>query len=137
MKKQMVRRCSALGVLLLVLLTQPAMAHPTQSFRACTVHVPGMCISSGATFLHGDLVRVKGRVVPAHADSQARVLRQDPGSDGWHRVGLVNISPEGRMSFAWRTRRADAVQNAPYLFKFRILGHGTSNTTNAWVIFGE
>ena len=37
----------------------------------------------------------------------------------------------------WRTDQGDAVQDAPYLFRFRILGHGASNPTEAYILFGE
>lgn len=128
---------SGVAALLVLPITQPVSAHPTQSFRACTVHIPGTCVARGAAFDYGDTVRVKGKVIPAHAGSAARVLRRDPHSTDWIRVGQVSVSSQGRMKFSWRTRRADAVQDAPYLFKFKIPGHGTSNKTEAYVLFGE
>jgi hypothetical protein len=128
---------SGVAALIMLSLAQPASAHPTRSFRACTVHIPGTCISRGAAFNYGDTVRIKGKVVPAHAGSTARVLRRDPHATDWIRVGQVNVSSQGRMRFSWRTRRADAVQDEPYLFKFKIPGHGTSDKTEAYVLFGE
>ena len=52
-------------------------------------------------------------------------------------VGTVTVSARGTMRFAWETTRQDPVQDAPYLFKFRIPGHGHSNRTEAFVLFGE
>jgi hypothetical protein len=114
-----------------------ASAHPTTSFNACTVHIPGMCISRGATHNYGDTILIKGRVKPAHSRLMANVLRRRPHGHIWIKVASVNISDLGRMHFAWKTHLSDAVQDAPYLFEFRIPGHGTSNKTEAYVIAGE
>jgi hypothetical protein len=127
----------SLSLVTLLAIGPASSAHPTRAFRACTVHVPRMCIPRGAVFHFGDRVKVRGVVVPAHAGADARVLRQDPHSTEWHRVGTVTVSDQGRMRFTWRTRRADAVQDAPYRFRFRIPGHGRSNATEALVLFGE
>ena len=115
----------------------PAAAHEPRRFEACTVQLPGTCMDRGASFLYGDTVVVRGRVEPPHAGRVARVLRRDPGSDVWRRAGTVTVSDRGRMRFVWHTTRADAVQNAPYLFRFRIPGHGASDRTEAYVLFGE
>lgn len=133
------KRALALSLIGLVWLaaSQPAAAHPPRSFEACTVHVPGRCFDRGAAFDYGDTVVIKARVAPVHAARTARVQRLDPGSDTWAVVGTVDISAEGRMGFSWETRRADAVQDEPYLFRFRIPGHGPSNRTEAFVLFGE
>ncbi len=116
---------------------RPADAHPTERFGACTRHLPGMCMPIGAAFDYGDLVVVRGKARPPHAGSIAQVLRQRPHGFVFKRVGQVRVSSSGRMKFRWFTTRASAVQDAPYLFKFRIRGHGTSEPTEAYVLFGE
>ncbi len=42
-----------------------------------------------------------------------------------------------RAKWRWHTRRRDAVQGAPYLLRFKIPGHGRSDTVEAWVLLGE
>lgn len=123
--------------LAVVSLAPGAVAHEPRRFRACTVQVPGSCLSRGAAFISGDRVVIRGRVEPLHAGHVARVLRRDPGSTDWAVVGTVTVSDRGTMRFAWETTRQDAVQDAPYLFRFRIPGHGHSNRTEAFVLFGE
>jgi len=137
-RRSLVRRSiTGLPALSLLVLAQPAAAHPTQSFRACTAHTTGPCTERGAAFSFGDVVLVRGAVVPAHAGRVARVLRQDPHTKVWTRVGEVTVSDMGTMRLRWRTHRPDAVQDAPYLFRFTIPGHGRSNATEAFVLFGE
>lgn len=114
-----------------------AVGHEPRSFEACTVQEPGSCMSIGAAFIYGDRVVVRGKVRPTHAGRVARVLRRDPHSTDWNVVATVTVSDRGRMRFVWETTRDDAVQDAPYLFRFRIPGHGRSNTTEAFVLFGE
>jgi len=117
---------------------QAASAHETSRFRACTVHhVPGSCFTIGAAFVYGNSVKVRAVAEPVHAGYEARVQRRDPHSQTWARVGAVTVSAAGRMRYVWRTRYGDAVQDAPYLFRFRIPGHGKSNKTEAYVLFGE
>ncbi len=41
------------------------------------------------------------------------------------------------MRYTWETTYEDAVQNRPYLFKFKIVNHGVSNGVQVWVLFGE
>jgi hypothetical protein len=129
-----------LGVLVVVLsvlsMAQAASAHDTTSFRACTVSRGG-CGTIGSAFLYGDTVIVRGQVRPPHAGYTARVLRRDPRSDGWVKVAEVTVSESGTMRYRWRTEYEDADQRRPYLFRFKIPGHGTSNTTEAYVLFGE
>ena len=112
-------------------------AHPARDFNACTQHSRRLCIDRGATFHYGNLVVVKGHVRPNHTHQDAVVLRQRPHSSVWRRVDTVRISDVGRMRYEWRTDEGDAVQDAPYLFRFRIRGHGVSNRTEAYVLFGE
>ena len=88
------------------------------------------------SYLYGDTVILKGRVTPA-GSSEAVVLRKTPGEDTWERMGTVPVSDTGRMKWRWRTRYRDAVQDAPYLLRFRIPGHGKSEAVEAYVLFGE
>ncbi len=129
----------AVGVLVVVLVAllvaQPAAAHDARRFRACTAS--GGCFTIGAAFLYGDTVVVRAKVRPPHAGYVASVLRRAPRSDRWVRVARVTVSASGRMRYRWRTEREDAVQDRPYLFRFKIPGHGTSNRTEAYVLFGE
>jgi hypothetical protein len=111
-------------------------AHPTRDFDACT-QTRRLCIDRGAAFDYGSLVIVKGHVRPAHSHQDAVVLRKRPHASVWRRVDTVGISDGGRMRYRWRTDHGDAVQDAPYLFRFRIRGHGVSNGTEAYVLFGE
>jgi hypothetical protein len=130
------RRVGVIVVALLALsLAQPAAAHDATRFRACTVS--GGCSRIGAAFLYGDTVVIRAKVRPPHAGYVASVLRRAPRSDRWVRVARVTVSDSGRMRYRWRTEREDAVQDRPYRFRFRIQGHGTSNSTEAYVLFGE
>ena len=112
-------------------------AHPAQDFDACTEQTRRICNDRGAAFDYGSRVTIKGHVRPAHSHQDAIVLRQKPHSRVWRRVDTVPISDSGRMRYQWRTDREDAVQDAPYLFRFRIREHGVSNITEAYVLFGE
>jgi len=137
-------------VLALCVVAAPSSAHQTTEFTACTVHTPGHCIKMGAAFLYGDTVLFKGSVKPDHAGSVVSVVRREPcfhpnghacpdgaPPGGWHKVGTVQVSDRNRIRFSWKTRFRDVVQNAPYYFKFKILNHGSSNVTEAYVTTGE
>jgi hypothetical protein len=87
------------------------------------------------SYLYGDTVILRGRVSPVHAE--AVVLRKTPGEDTWERMGTVPISDTGKTKWRWRTRYRDAVQDAPYLLRFKIPGHGKSDAVEAYVLFGE
>jgi hypothetical protein len=126
----------ALMVLVLLPVATVASAHEPRSFSACTLS-GGECLSIGAAFVYGDEVVVRGKVRPAHAGMEARVLRRDPHASDWTRVGTVTVSDTGKMRFVWQTEFEDAVQDAPYLFRFKIPDHGRSTTTEAYVLFGE
>jgi hypothetical protein len=80
-------------------------------------------------------VILKGTVSPAHAE--AVVLMKAPGEDRFVREDTVAISDAGRMKWRWQTRRRDAVQDEPYLLRFKIPGHGKSDVVEAFVLFGE
>jgi len=62
----------------------------------------------------------------------ADVLRRDPRERVWRVVGTVRVSDAGTMRYRWSTT-FDDVRRRPYLFRFRILGHGRSNPTEAEV----
>jgi hypothetical protein len=124
-------------VALVAVVTEPAAAHPTTRFRACTRHLPRMCMRVGAAFHYGDTVIVKARVRPRHAGFRADVLRRNPHGSIWRRVATVRVSETGTMRYRWETRYGDAVQDAPYRFRFRIRDHGSSNATEAYVLFAE
>jgi hypothetical protein len=118
-------------------MSQPAAAHPPNRFRACTRQIPGYCTDLGAAFHYGDTVVLKGKVRPRHAGLMAAVLRMNPHGHRWRGVAKVRVSDAGTLRYRWMTTRDDAVQNAPYRFKFQIPGHGRSNATEAYVLFGE
>ena len=119
-----------------ILAAVPAWGHTPTRFRACTSQGDG-CFTIGAAFVYGDTVVVRGRVEPDHAARLAKVKRQDPGSSTWDVVDRVEISDAGTMRFRWETVRRDAHQTKPYRFRFKIVGHGRSNATEAFVLFGE
>ena len=124
----------AVGTLLLPL---EATAHPAREFRACARLAPGDCLERGAAFVYGDTAVIRGRVAPPHSEFEAKVLRRDPDRSRWRVVDTVPVTRRGKMFHLWDTRRSDAVQDEPYLFRFRIRGHGLSNTTEAFILFGE
>jgi hypothetical protein len=117
------------------LIPSTAAAHPAGAFDACVTQAGfGEC---GDTFsyLYGDTVILRGTVASVH--DEAIVLRKAPGSNRWERVDTVAITDAGRMIWRWRTHRHDAVQDAPYLLRFTIPGHGRSDVVEAYVLFGE
>jgi hypothetical protein len=130
------RRVSFVTVVLVVavgLLAPSAAAVPT--IDACLTRADIDICDDTFSYLYGDTVILRGTVAPGPAE--AVVLRQAPHSDVWERVGTVPVSDTGRMKWRWRTRRSDAVQDAPYLLRFRIPGTGKSETVEAFVLFGE
>jgi hypothetical protein len=131
------RTITALVLVASIVPAATASAHPTRDFEACTRYLPEGCIRRGAAFLYGDTVIIRGRVSPPHDGLEARVLRQDPRSERWRVVDVVRVTARGKMRFHWDTTRGDAVQDAPYRFRFRIPGHGASNATEAFVLLGE
>ena len=131
------RRTAVALVLAVTVALVPATAgaHDTGTFDACLTRADVSICDDTFSYLYGDTVILKGTVARHH--DEAVVQRKAPGSDTWERVGTVSISDAGRMKWRWRTRRADAVQNAPYLLRFRVPGHGRSDTVEAFVLFGE
>jgi len=130
------RTALALGLAVTVALAPTtAGAHGTGTFDACLTRADVSICDDTFSYLYGDTVILKGTVARRH--DEAIVQRKAPGSDAWDRVGTVSISDAGRMKWRWHTRRADAVQDAPYLLRFRVPGHGKSDTVEAFVLFGE
>lgn len=129
------RAALILALLVLPVLAPPARAHDPGAFDACLTRSDVTICDDTFSYLYGDTVILKGTVQRHH--DEAVVQRKAPGAETWERVGTVSISEAGRMKWRWRTRRADAVQDAPYLLRFRIPGHGKSDTVEAYVLFGE
>jgi hypothetical protein len=130
------RRALATGALLAAIVAPAvAAAHPTDTFDACLTRADVDVCDDTFSYVYGDTVLLRGEVSPAHAE--AVVLRKAPGADRWERVEVVSITDEGRLRWRWRTHRRDAVQDAPYLLRFRIPGHGRSDAVEAFVLFGE
>lgn len=112
-----------------------AAAHPTDRFDACLTRADVDFCEDIFSYLYGDTVILKGTVSPTH--DEAVVLRKAPDADRWERVDTVSITEAGRMKWRWRTSRADAVQDEPYLLRFKVPGHGKSDVVQAYVLFGE
>ena len=117
---------------------QPAAAHPVTRFDACAAITQNgpRCFPDGLSYIYGSTVRLRARVVPAHA-GQAEVWRKRPGAQRFTRVGQAPVDPQGRIRWNWPTTRADADQARPYHFFFRIPGHGRSTDVDVYVLFGE
>jgi len=125
----------ALGLALTVALAPaPAVAHPVD-IDACLTRADVAICDDTFSYLYGDTVILKGVVSPFH--DEAVVQSKAPGSDRWERAATVSVSDTGKAKWRWRTRRSDAVQDAPYLLRFKIPGHGRSDTVEAWILFGE
>jgi hypothetical protein len=123
-----------LVVLALVLVgtsVQIASGHATRRFRACT-RSRGTCVQFGAEIAWGNTVVLKGKVRPRHSGTLADVLRRKPHGHVWREVAEVSVSDAGRMRYRWLTIHDDARAD-PYVFKFRIRGHGRSDATEASV----
>lgn len=131
------RRTAVALVLAVTVALVPATAgaHDTGTFDACLTLVDVDICDDTFSYLYGDTVILRGSASRHHAE--AIVLRMAPGSDRWERAGVVPISDANRMTWRWHTRRRDAVQDEPYLLRFRIPGHGRSDVVQAWVLFGE
>jgi hypothetical protein len=111
-----------------------AAAHPTDTFDACLTRADVDVCDDTFSYVYGDTVVLRAEVSPVH--DEAFVLRKAPYGR-WERVDAVAISEDGRLRWRWRTHRRDAVQDAPYLLRFRIPGHGRSDAVEAFVLFGE
>jgi hypothetical protein len=89
-------------------------------------------VQSGAEIPWGNTVVIKGKVRPRHAGLLADVLRRNPHGHVWREFAEVPVSDAGTMRYRWLTILDDARAD-PYLFKFRIRGHGRSDATEATV----
>ena len=125
----------ALGLVLTAALVPALATAHRANIDACLTRADVAFCDDIFSYLYGDRVILKGRVSSHH--DEAVVQRMAPGSDRWERVGTVSISDAGRMKWRWRTHRRDAVQDAPYLLRFKIPGHGRSDTVQAFILFGE
>jgi hypothetical protein len=125
----------ALALALAVALAPATAAAGPVDIDACLTRADVDVCDNTFSYLYGDTVILKG-TAPSTYD-EAVVQRKAPGADAWERVATVSISDAGRMRWRWRTRRSDVVQDAPYLLRFRIRGHGRSDTVEAFVLFGE
>lgn len=123
-----------LGIAFIGIAAQLAAAHPVNRFRACTKEGARGCMQVGAQIPFDATVVLKGKVRPLHAGVMADVLRRNPHGHVWREVGQVRVSDGGTLRYRWPTTYEDA-RRKPYLFKFRIPGHGRSNVTEAEVFF--
>ena len=128
-------RIALAGAVLVALVPSAAAAHPTDLFDACLTRSDVDFCDDTFSYVFGDTVILKGTVSPAHAE--AVVLMKAPGEDRFVREDTVAISDAGRMKWRWQTRRRDAVQDEPYLLRFKVPGHGKSDVVEAFVLFGE
>ena len=128
-------RLALAGAVLAVLVPSAAAAHPTDLFDACLTRSEVDLCDDTFSYVFGDTVILKGTVSPVHGE--AVVLMKAPGDDRFRGVATVAISDAGRMKWRGHTRRRDAVQNEPYLLRFKIPGHGKSDVVEAFVLFGE
>jgi hypothetical protein len=124
---------AAFGSILLA--PQMASAHPTTSFDSCAAyrHHGGPCGDS-ASYVAGDRVFLRGRVRPPHASLTAYVVFLRPGADDWRRGVSVRISETGRMHWSFRSATQDADPTEPWLFRFRIPGHGKSDAAQVFLL---
>jgi hypothetical protein len=124
--------------IVLAALAVPASAHTPDRFDSCVAHRRhgGACEEIG-TFVFGDRVFLRARVVPFHAGLEARVMFLRPGASEWRGGVLVPISDTGRMRWSFRPDKDDADQKQPWRFRFRIAHHGRSDTTTVFILFGE
>ena len=135
------RIAAVVGVVVMLSAFAPvttSLAHPTTSFDACAAYkrTSQACVDN-ASYLYGDTVFLRANVAPTHAGTLAAVLRRDPRSNVWMRVAAVRVSDYGKMRFEWTTTHDDADQLDPYLFRFKIVGHGRSNKVRTWILLGE
>ncbi len=127
------RRIALVGVSLLsvVAFALVANGHPISRFRACT-YSRRECVRVGAEIAWGNTVIVKGKARPPHGGASATVVRRNPHGHVWHEIATVPVSDAGTMRYRWLTTVDDARRD-PYVFKFRIRGHGRSEATEATV----
>lgn len=134
----MVRRLVVFAIASVVLLAEPAGAHPAEGFDSCAAYRRhgGYCDDT-ASYVFGDRVFLRARVMPVHSAMEARVMFLRPGADRWRGGVLVPISETGRMRWSFRSEREDADQTEPWRFRFRIADHGRSDAATVFILFGE
>lgn len=110
-------------------------ADPTDEFDSCLTRADVDFCEDTFSYVFGDVVVLKATVSPLH--EEAVVQLKAPGDDRWKDVDTVTITDAGRMKWRWHTHRPDADQQHPYRLRYRIPGHGTSDTVKAFVLFGE
>lgn len=122
----------------MLVLAAPAYGHEPRSFDSCAAYRRhgGYC-GDTASYLYGDRVFLRGRVEPPHARLEAHVAFLRPGADRWRRGVTVPISENGRMRWSFLSAREDADQMEPWLFRFRIHGHGKSDVAEVFILLGE
>ena len=124
-----------MGAITVVLLAAPAaVGHDARCFDSCAAHRRhgGDCTDT-ATFRVGDPVFLRAKVLPPHGRQEARVVFLRPGADRWRGGVTVPISDGGRMRWAFRTSSTE-VGAEPWLFRFRIRGHGRSDVTEVLIL---
>jgi hypothetical protein len=135
-----VRRLAAfaIAVVLVAVPAVPAGAHDPDRFDACAAdrRQGGSCDDT-ASYVFGDRVFLRARVVPFHAALEARVMFLRPGASEWRAGVLVPISDTGRMRWSFRSEKGDADQVQPWGFRFRIPHHGRSDALTVFILFGE
>jgi hypothetical protein len=134
------RSLFALAIALVVVIAPaiPASAHTPERFDSCAAYRRhgGYC-GDTASYVFGDRVFLRARVIPAHAGLEARVRFLRPGAEEWRSGVSVPISDTGRMRWSFRSQKGDADQTRPWRFRFRIGHHGRSDTATVFILFGE
>jgi hypothetical protein len=126
------------SIVLATLGAVPASAHTPERFDSCAANrrQGGPC-GDTASYVFGDRVFLRARVVPFHAALEARVMFLRPGASEWRAGVLVPISDTGRMRWSFRSEKGDADQLEPWRFRFRIPHHGRSDAVTVFILFGE
>ena len=128
----------AIAIVLAAVPAVPAGAHAPDRFDSCAAYrrQGGVC-GDTASYVFGDRVFLRARVVPFHASLEARVMFLRPGASEWRGGVLVPISDTGRMRWSFRSQKEDADQLQPWRFRFRIAHHGRSDAATVFILFGE
>lgn len=138
-RRRFVRTGVALAVVgSMLVLAAPAYAHEPRSFDSCAAYRRhgGICGDS-ASYVYGDRVFLRAKVDPPHGRLDANVLFLRPGAERFRRGVTVPVSDTGRMRWSFRSRRGDANQTEPWMFRFRIAHHGRSDVAEVFILFGE
>jgi hypothetical protein len=138
-RKRFARAAVALAAVgAMLVLAAPAQGHEPRGFDSCAAYRRhgGYC-GDTASYVYGDRVFLRAVVDPPHGNREANVLYLRPGAQRFRRGVTVPISDTGRMRWSFRSRRADANQTEPWLFRFRIADHGRSDVAEVFILFGE